>query len=142
MEAPGSQEPNMQPHLRIARPTDRLDELAAQYCAGLGMVELGRFEDHAGFDGVMVGYADPAVGGYHLEFTQEHGVRAGGSPSEEHLMVFYLPGAKRWQEACERMTAAGFQRVTSHNPYWDRHGRTFQDLDGYRLVLQNTEWPI
>ncbi len=34
--------------LRIARPTDRLAELAAMYRTGLDLVELGRFEDHAG----------------------------------------------------------------------------------------------
>jgi len=25
-------------------------------------------------------------------------------------------------------------------PYWDAHGRTFEDLDGYRVVLQNAAW--
>ena len=24
--------------------------------------------------------------------------------------------------------------------YWDRCGRTFEDLDGYRVVLQNAAW--
>ena len=23
---------------------------------------------------------------------------------------------------------------------WDEHGRTFEDLDGYRVVLQNSDW--
>jgi len=30
--------------------------------------------------------------------------------------------------------------VESFNPYWDVHGHTFQDLDGYRVVIQNDEW--
>jgi hypothetical protein len=31
--------------------------------------------------------------------------------------------------------------VPSANPYWDRKGRTFEDVDGYRVVLQNDVWP-
>lgn len=53
-------------HLRIARPVSDLARAAAMYREGLGLRELARFEDHAGFDGVMLGY-DGA--GWHLEFT-------------------------------------------------------------------------
>jgi hypothetical protein len=38
------------------------------------------------------------------------------------------------------MLTAGFQAVPSYNPYWDRQGRTFADIDGYRVVLQNSAW--
>jgi hypothetical protein len=38
------------------------------------------------------------------------------------------------------MVAAGFRGVPSYNPYWDGHGRTFEDLDGYRVVLQHSDW--
>jgi hypothetical protein len=38
------------------------------------------------------------------------------------------------------MREAGFARVASFNPYWDRDGRTFEDPDGYRIVLQNSAW--
>jgi hypothetical protein len=38
------------------------------------------------------------------------------------------------------MTAAGFRPVVSFNPYWERRGRTFEDHDGYRVVLQNADW--
>ncbi len=36
------------------------------------------------------------------------------------------------------MQEAGFSLVPSYNPYWDRTGKTFEDIDGYRVVLQNT----
>lgn len=26
-------------------------------------------------------------------------------------------------------------------PYWDRKGKTFEDPDGYRVVLQQSSWP-
>ncbi|WP_416171653.1 hypothetical protein [Haematobacter missouriensis] len=35
----------------------------------------------------------------------------------------------------------GHEPVPSFNPYWDRGGRTFEDPDGYRVVLQNAAWP-
>jgi len=38
------------------------------------------------------------------------------------------------------MLAAGFRAVRPQNPYWDQEGRSFADLDGYRVVLQNAAW--
>jgi hypothetical protein len=38
------------------------------------------------------------------------------------------------------MLAAGLKQVSSVNPYWEVRGRTFVDLDGYPVVLQNAEW--
>ena len=41
--------------LRVARPTNDLDAVVGFYRDGLGLQELYRFENHAGFDGVMLG---------------------------------------------------------------------------------------
>jgi len=125
------------PHLRIARPTDDLDALAAMYRDGLGLEELGGFRDHEGFDGVMLGHAGA---GWHLEFTRRRGHAAGGAPSGEHLLVLYLPEREAWAAACARAAAAGFVTVAAENPYWERVGRTYRDRDGYRVVLQNAPW--
>jgi hypothetical protein len=54
--------------------------------------------------------------------------------------VFYVPDRQAWLLRCEAMERAGFQPVSSYNPYWDRSGRTFEDLDGYRVVIQNAAW--
>lgn len=125
------------PILRVARPTNDSAALLAFYRDGLGFEVIGQFQDHDGFDGVMLGHPQAP---YHLEFTQEHGQPAGGAPSAEHLLVFYLPDADEWQAAVARMQAAGFASAPAHNPYWDQHGRTFQDPDGYRVVLQQAAW--
>ena len=45
---------------------------------------------------------------YHLEFTHKHDIPAGRVPSQENLLVFYLPDAADWQEAVDRMVACGF----------------------------------
>lgn len=124
--------------LRIARPTDRLAEIAAMYRAGLDLDELGRFHDHDGYDGVMLGREDCD---WHLEFTSHATMPALGRPSPEHLLVLYLPDGLEWEATCTRMAAAGFETVPAENPYWDRLGRTFVDADGYRVVLQHGSWP-
>ena len=124
--------------LRVARPTDRLGEIVRMYAEGLGFEALGSFEDHGGFDGVMLGRPGQP---YHLEFTSQRGHEVGRAPTEDHLLVLYLPDADEWGARCERMLAAGFREVRSYNPYWDRLGRTFEDVDGYRVVLQNADWP-
>ena len=32
--------------------------------------------------------------------------------------------------------------VPAFNAYWDRSGKTYEDPDGYRIVLQNAAWPL
>jgi catechol 2,3-dioxygenase-like lactoylglutathione lyase family enzyme len=125
-------------HLRVARPSDDLDAVVRFYRDGLGLAELHRFEDHDGFDGVMLGSPD---GTYHFEFTRKAGHRAGRAPTEDNLLVFYLPDADACAQAIARLRAAGHAPVASFNPYWDVRGTTFEDPDGYRIVLQNAFWP-
>ncbi|MBW8813615.1 MAG: VOC family protein [Caulobacterales bacterium] len=125
------------PKLRIARPTDDLDALLAFYRDGLGLDVLARFEDHDGFDGVMLGRPDAP---YHFEFTRARGHLAGRAPSAEHLVVFYLPERAAWEAAVARMRGAGFEPVAPFNPYWAVRGLTFEDPDGYRVVLENGGW--
>lgn len=125
-------------HLRVARPTDDLPEIVRFYRDGLGFEVIGSFADHDGFDGVMLGHARLA---YHLEFTHHRGRQAGRAPSKDNLLVFYLPESDEWQRAVERMMANGYEPVKSDNPYWEMSGKTFEDADGYRVVLQQATWP-
>jgi catechol 2,3-dioxygenase-like lactoylglutathione lyase family enzyme len=125
------------PSLRVARPTDDVDALLPFYRDGLGLSVLYRFENHEGFDGVMLG--SPGAQ-YHFEFTRARGHTAGRAPTPDNLLVFYLPDEAGWRRAVARMQAAGFDPVPAFNPYWDRNGRTFEDPDGYRVVLQNAAW--
>jgi catechol 2,3-dioxygenase-like lactoylglutathione lyase family enzyme len=125
-------------HLRVARPTDDLAAVVRSYRDGLGFAVLGGFTGHDGFDGVMLGHAGAA---YHLEFTRKAGHQAGAAPTEDNLLVFYLPDRGEWERAVARLEAHGHHPVTAFNPYWDRRGRTFADPDGYRVVLRNAPWP-
>lgn len=125
-------------HLRVARPCNDLIAVVKFYRDGLGFEVLYEFEDHDGFDGVMLGHEGAA---YHLEFTRKRDYQAGRAPTEENLLVFYLPNTADWKRAVVRLEGLGYESVKAINPYWDRRGKTFDDPDGYRVVLENAGWP-
>lgn len=107
------------------------------YQEGLGLSVLASFRDHAGFDGTILGRPSAP---YHFEFTQQKGAVAPRSPSPENLLVFYLPEVGEWERTLRQMLAAGFRKVSSHNPYWDVNAVTYEDPEGYRVVLSNQKW--
>ncbi|HEY7151789.1 MAG TPA: VOC family protein [Solirubrobacterales bacterium] len=119
--------------LRIARHTERLDELVRFYRDRLGLREIGGFRDHDGYEGVFL---EVLGTGAHLELT------AGGShgapvPHPESLLVLYLGD----EEAVAAVSARlGADPVTPANPYWAEHGITFEDPDGFRVVLVPERW--
>jgi catechol 2,3-dioxygenase-like lactoylglutathione lyase family enzyme len=119
--------------LRVARHTERLDELVAFYRDGLGLEEIGGFRDHAGYDGVFLEV--PGTGA-HLELTAG-GAHGAPEPHPESLLVLYLG-----DEAAVRAVAArlGADPVAPANPYWAEHGLTFADPDGFRVVLVPERW--
>ncbi|WP_075293368.1 VOC family protein [Pararhizobium arenae] len=123
--------------IRVARPSDNLDALRQFYCGGLGLELLYEFTGHDGFDGIMVGQRGVP---YHFEFTKKAGHPVGRAPTEDNLIVFYIPDQTEWNESVARMVSSGFPPVPAFNPYWDRNGKTFEDPDGYRVVLQHAAW--
>lgn len=125
--------------MRVARPTDQLARIVDMYCAGLDFRVLAAFEDHDGFDGAMIGLPNHS---YHLEFTHHRGHTVGRAPTEDNLLVFYESDDVAWRARCDSMEKAGFRAVRSYNPYWDRNGRTFEDADGYRVVVQHDRWTL
>jgi hypothetical protein len=127
----------MPSQLRIARPVSDLEKTKVMYCSGLGLSVIGSFENHDGFDGIMLGQAGS---NYHFEFTHCRSHPVLPTPTSEDLAVFYVKEPAEWQSACSNMRAAGFKQVESFNPYWDVRGKTFEDDDGYRVVLQCSDW--
>lgn len=125
------------PTFRIVRPTDNPDALLPFYRDGLGLTVLDSFQDHDGFDAIIMGRENVP---YHFAFTRTDKHQAGKAPTKENLLVFYLPDHAEWENAVERMKATGFVPVIAFNPYWDKKGVTFEDPDGYRIVLQQTDW--
>ncbi|WP_280381076.1 VOC family protein [Nocardia wallacei] len=119
--------------VRVARPTDRLDRIEEFYTQVIGLPVLYRFEQHAGYDGVMLGLPGTA---YHLEFTTHADGSPCPAPTRDNLLVLYFPGDAKMYEVVERLAAAGHEPVEAENPYWAGVGAlTFEDPDGWRVVL-------
>jgi catechol 2,3-dioxygenase-like lactoylglutathione lyase family enzyme len=119
--------------LRVARHTERIDELVAFYRDGLGLREIGGFRDHAGYDGVFLEV--PGTGA-HLELTTG-GVHDAPTPHPESLLVLYLGDEAAVREVAARLAT---EPVPPVNPYWAAHGMTFEDPDGFRVVLVPERW--
>jgi catechol 2,3-dioxygenase-like lactoylglutathione lyase family enzyme len=119
--------------LRVARHTERLDELVAFYRDGIGLPEIGSFHDHDGYDGVFL---DLPGTGAHLELTTG-GAHGAPEPHPESLLVLYLGGEEAVEAVAARLDA---EPVEPANPYWAQHGLTFEDPDGFRVVLVPEPW--
>ena len=124
--------------MRVARACRDIDAIGAQYGDGLGFEVLSSWRDHEGFDGIILGHPRAA---YHLEFIRDHSAPPPPPPHEEQLLVFYLGDDQAWRHRCEAMLAAGFTVVHNTNPFWERNGRTFMDVEGGRVVLHRGAWP-
>ena len=107
------------------------------YCAALKLVDLAKFQNHQGFDGVMLG----RPGMDYFEFTQclEHPVAP--TPTREDLLIFYAPDRVEWQSTYDRFAESGFVCVTSLNPYWSVLGKTFEGDDGYPSFCKTRRGP-
>ena len=107
------------------------------YCEGLAFEIIDAFENHDGFDGVMIGTSG---GGYHIELTRQRAQAIIPRSTVEDLLVFYIATEPEWQDACNRMRRAGFRAVTPHNPYWGHRACVFVDHDGYHVALHRGAW--
>ena len=115
--------------LRVARHTDRLEQVVAFYRDRVGLPELGRFADHDGYDGVFL---DLPGTGAHLELTSGGGHPAPPADPEALLVLYCASEAERAAWAARIGEA---WRVTPANPYWRVHGIAFADPDGCQLSL-------
>jgi len=126
------------PVLRVARPSRNLEATVGFYTRAFGLEVLATFTDHGGFDGVILGRPDWP---YHLELTHQSAHSITPRPTPEDLLILYLPDRTEWIVAIQRVRDTGARPVPSRNPYWDRCGQTFEDPDGYRIVIANIGWP-
>lgn len=79
--------------IRIARPSDNIDDLKKFYIEGLGFSTVPEF-DLEGYRGIILRHKNH---GYHLELIQKYGIHYGKAPSHEHLLVFYFSDTSAWQ---------------------------------------------
>lgn len=122
-------------HFRVARHTSDIDKIKEFYIGLVGLKLLYEF-NHDGYLGIMLGQKEDD---WHLEFTVSDKEPKHCS-DEEDVLVFYLADDKKYIEALERFKYSGVEAIKSANPYWDIHGRTYIDPDGYRIVICHKEW--
>ena len=125
--------------MRVVRPTDNLEQITKMYADGLGFEIIGGFDGHGGFSGRMLGHPKHH---YHLEFTTHSKEKAGRAPTLENLLVYYVPDNVEFTKAIDKISRSGFKKVNSFNPYWEGSAQTFEDVDGYRVVINNGETPF
>lgn len=117
---------------RIARPTDQLQKVVDFYKNGLGLSELGKFKDHDGFSGIMLGNSEES---YHFEFTEHVDGSPCPAPTNDNLLVFYFEDTKQRDIVAQRLFKLGYPEVEPENPYWKLKGITIEDPDKWRIVL-------
>jgi hypothetical protein len=97
--------------IRLARPTDKLDEVV----------------HHAGYEGVTLGLSRTDQ---HLEFTAHADGTPGPAPTPENLLVLYIEDPAALAAAITRLRAC-HAPVPLDTPYWDAVGAVaFADPDG------------
>jgi catechol 2,3-dioxygenase-like lactoylglutathione lyase family enzyme len=120
--------------VRIARPTDRLAEVVVFYRDALGLEQIASFEGHAGYEGVMLALPGRRD---HLEFTHHESGSPCPAPTKDNLLVFYIENDGTFREMAARLERHGHEPVEPENPYWAEQGLTFEDPDGWRVVLMH-----
>lgn len=118
---------------RCARHTDDLEKIEHFYCTVMGMEVIGRFTDHDGYSGVMLGKNGAS---WHLEFTQC------ASPAvhnfdEDDILVFYPANEDEYNSIIAQADQHSIERAAPKNPYWQRNGVMLLDPDGYRIVVSS-----
>ncbi|SDK36816.1 VOC family protein [Sediminibacillus albus] len=122
--------------IRVARPTDKFDEVITFYEKGLGLEILTTFSGHRGYEGVVFGLPDAP---YHLEFTRHVDGSPCPAPTKDNLLVFYIPNPDELEKVAGRLHHMGYGVVEPENQYWKEKGKTIEDPDGWRIVLVNTD---
>lgn len=122
--------------LRIARPTRSMSSALSYWADGVGLDVFGQQRDEHG-SGNMLAFLGFPGALWHLELVDDEAIDP--SPTPEDLLVLYLGGTPD-EEYLRRIERNGGHRVPARNPYWDEHGVTYQDPDGYLLVLSTRSW--
>lgn len=123
--------------LRIARHTTDINRIIDFYGRVLGLKVLGEFKDHHNYSGVFMGIPGES---WHLEFTVSDALPE-HSTDDDDLLVFYASSLEEFAVMKTRFVKNRVKRVSPRNPYWEKNGITFEDPDGYRIVISIIRTP-
>ena len=117
--------------LRVARHTKNLQAIIHFYQDILGLEFLGEFKSHNNYDGVFLGLKDL---NWHLEFTVSDQA-PNHHPDKDDLLVFYIESEKQFNHLKEQFKRNQIRPVDPVNPYWEANGITYEDPNGFRIVI-------
>ena len=116
---------------RVARHVKDLNRVIDFYGRLLGLKVLGEFKNHLKYDGVFMGLPGE---NWHLEFTVSDS-EPYHYPDDDDVLVFYAKSETEFNAMKEKFVAARIKPVIPKNPYWEKNGITFEDPDGFRVVI-------
>lgn len=122
---------------RIARHTTDLNRIIDFYGRILGLKVLGEFKDHHGYSGVFMSVPGET---WHLEFTVSDTAPI-HQPDDDDLLVFYASSLEEFAAMKTRFVKNHVKQVKPPNPYWEKNGITFEDPDGFRVVISVVRIP-
>lgn len=116
---------------RIARHTKDLNRIIDFYGRILGLKLLGEFKNHQNYNGIFLGIPGE---NWHLEFTVSDTIPA-HHPDDDDLLVFYATSLAEFAAIKKRFIINNVKPAKPKNPYWENNGITFEDPDGFRIVI-------
>ena len=118
--------------MRVARPTTDIERAITFWTQVVGLEILSRFEDHAGYDGVILGNSGEQ---WEIEVTHHSSGMPLPSPSEEDIIVLYLNEGVA-DAITDRLRHAGHPPKEHPNPYWQAmEASAHTDPDGYTVII-------
>lgn len=117
---------------RVARPTARLEEIRQFYGEVLEMDLVSSFSDHSGYSGFIFKLPGQDV---ELEFIYQENIKRYPKPTPENLLVWYIDNPLEWEKKIKSLEDRKVKEVQPENPWWEGRSRTFEDPDGWRIVI-------
>jgi catechol 2,3-dioxygenase-like lactoylglutathione lyase family enzyme len=117
---------------RLVRVSRHLEKVVRFYRDGIGLQELSRFVDEKGYSGVCLGIAGQ---NWEMEITQHKSLKPSPAPDKDNLLVFYMDGMGAIGKLVITLGRMGHFPVSQEHPLWHEVGVTFEDPDGWRVVL-------
>lgn len=122
--------------MRVARPTTDIARSLAFWTEIVGLDVRSRFDDHNGYDGIILGDGD---GSWELELTRHRSGEPLPTPTGEDIAALYSsrPDA---EALVARLADAGHPPHEHANPYWaTMNASVHTDPDGYTLIVFPTD---
>jgi len=119
--------------LRIARHTNKIEELKAFYTELIGLEIIGEFENHNGYTGIFLGKENL---NWHLEFTASAD-NANQKIDDDDLIVFYPESKNEYTAILEKIRSKHISIQEAKNPYWNQNGILIKDPDGFGVIISD-----